>query len=118
MRSAVDTAQAIQENPLSLDFLETAQQIAGGHHEKWDGSGYPSGLTGEAIPLPARLMAIADVFDALISRRHYKEAFPLAQTVQIITDGRGKHFDPDIVDAFLAHIPEFTAIAERYVDVR
>ncbi len=118
MRSAIDTAQAIQENPLSLDFLETAQQIAGGHHEKWDGSGYPSGLTGEAIPLPARLMAIADVFDALISRRHYKEAFPLAQTVQIITDGRGKHFDPDIVDAFLAHIPEFTAIAERYVDVR
>ena len=116
LQGTVTTDVSPQDNPLSLDFLETAQQIAGGHHEKWDGSGYPNGLQGEAIPLPARLMAIADVFDALISKRHYKEAFPLERTVQIISEGRGKHFDPDIVDAFLALVPEFTAIADRYVD--
>ena len=116
MPGAANAAIQPQEATLSLDFLETAQQIAGGHHEKWDGTGYPKGLKGEEIPLPARLMAIADVFDALISRRHYKDAFPIERTVQIISDGRGTHFDPDIVDAFLAHIPDFTAIAGRYVD--
>ncbi|MDQ5908083.1 MAG: cyclic di-GMP phosphodiesterase [Pseudomonadota bacterium] len=99
-----------------LAFLETARQIAGGHHEKWDGSGYPSRLAGNAIPVAARLMALADVFDALISRRHYKEAFPLEQAVSIITEGRGKHFDPDIVDAFLALMDEFVQIAKRYAD--
>ncbi|MCA0184487.1 MAG: response regulator [Proteobacteria bacterium] len=101
---------------LSLEFLETAQQIAGGHHEKWDGSGYPYGLAGDAIPLPARLMALADVFDALISRRHYKDAFPLEQTVAIIREGRGLHFDPDIVDAFLSCVEHFKRIADHYAD--
>ncbi|MFM2036682.1 MAG: hypothetical protein RL459_1947 [Pseudomonadota bacterium] len=99
-----------------LAFLETAQHIAASHHEKWDGSGYPQGLSGDAIPLCARLMALADVFDALMSRRHYKPAFSLQDTVQIIVDGRGKHFDPDIVDAFTGLIDTFTDIAERYVD--
>lgn len=99
-----------------LAFLDTARQIAGGHHEKWDGSGYPKGLAGEAIPVAARLMALADVFDALISRRHYKEAFPLERSVGIITEGRGQHFDPDIVDAFLILMDEFVRIAERYAD--
>lgn len=99
-----------------LLFLDVARQLAGGHHEKWDGSGYPTGLAGEAIPLPARLMALADVFDALISRRHYKEAFPVELAVQIITDGRGKHFDPDVVDAFLKQVPTFVHIAEHYTD--
>jgi len=99
-----------------LAFLDAARQIAGGHHEKWDGSGYPKGLAGEAIPVAARLMALADVFDALISRRHYKEAFPLERAVGIITEGRGSHFDPDIVDAFLALIGEFVRIAERHAD--
>ena len=99
-----------------LAFLDTARQIAGGHHEKWDGSGYPKGLAGEAIPVAARLMALADVFDALISRRHYKEAFPLERTVGIITEGRGNHFDPDIVDAFLVLIDEFVRIVERHAD--
>ena len=100
-----------------LAFLETAQEIAGSHHEKWDGSGYPQGLSGDAIPLSARLMALADVFDALMSRRHYKPAFSLEDTVQIIVDGRGKHFDPDIVDAFTALVDVFTDIADRYADV-
>ena len=99
-----------------LAFLDAARQIAGGHHEKWDGSGYPKGLAGEAIPVAARLMALADVFDALISRRHYKEAFPLERTVGIITEGRGNHFDPDIVDAFLVLIDEFVRIVERHAD--
>ncbi|MDH4448016.1 MAG: two-component system response regulator [Acidovorax sp.] len=101
---------------LALDFLETARQIAAGHHEKWDGSGYPAGLAGDDIPLPARLMAIADVFDALISRRHYKRAFQTEDAVNIIREGRGRHFDPDIADAFLALVPQFKAIAERFSD--
>ena len=100
----------------SLRFMETAQQIAGGHHEKWDGSGYPAGLSGDDIPLPARLMAIADVFDALTCKRHYKEAFSIERTVEIIREGRGRHFDPDITDAFLELIPAFTDIATRFAD--
>ena len=104
------------DNRPSLDFLETAQQIAASHHEKWDGSGYPAGLRGEAIPLPARLMALADVFDALISRRPYKSPLSMDTTRQIITEGRGSHFDPDIVDAFVARFDEFRTIAEHYAD--
>ena len=105
-----------EDERYSLDFLETAREIAGGHHEKWDGSGYPHGLSGDAIPLSARLMALADVFDALISKRHYKEAFPLEETIGIIRAGRGAHFDPRIVDCFLRHIDAFTAIANQYSD--
>jgi putative two-component system response regulator len=108
-----DVAQTAQ----SLGFLETTRQIAGSHHEKWDGSGYPCGLVGEAIPLPARLMALADVFDALMSKRHYKSAFSLADTVDIIRQGRGQHFDPDIVDAFIALQSVFVDIAHRFADV-
>lgn len=101
----------------ALDFLEISKQIAGGHHEKWDGSGYPLALSGDAIPLPARLMAIADVFDALMSKRHYKRAFSFEDTVQMIVDGRGKHFDPDIVDAFVLIKDKFLDIAKRYADL-
>lgn len=100
----------------ALAFLEMARQIAVGHHEKWDGSGYPRGLSGDAIPVCARLMALADVFDALICRRHYKQAFPIAEVVAIISEGRGKHFDPDIVDAFMHLQDQFLAIASRYPD--
>jgi putative two-component system response regulator len=110
-----DSPDASDSRP-SLDFLETAQQIAASHHEKWDGSGYPAGLRGEAIPLPARLMALADVFDALISRRPYKPRLPMDTTRQIITEGRGSHFDPDIVDAFVARFDEFKTIAEHDAD--
>jgi putative two-component system response regulator len=97
-------------------FLLAAIEIAHFHHEKWDGSGYPRGLIGEAIPLPARLMALADVFDALISRRVYKPPFPLEKAVELILEGRGRHFDPELVDAFVERQDEFFTVARQYVD--
>ncbi|MBL8466698.1 response regulator [Methyloversatilis discipulorum] len=106
-----------QEEREALDFLYIAMDIAHYHHEKWDGSGYPEGLAGESIPLPARLMALADVFDALISKRAYKPAFPLDRATAIIIEGRGRHFDPDVVDAYVACLDEFAAIAARYADL-
>jgi putative two-component system response regulator len=84
----------------TLAFLETARQMALWHHEKWNGRGYPDGLAGEAIPLCARLMAVADVFDAVTMKRVYKDAMPAERAVQLIRDGRGTHFDPEVVDAF------------------
>ena len=99
-----------------LDFLSFAKQIALSHQEKWDGSGYPQGLSGEDIPVAARLMALADVYDALISQRVYKPPFEHAEAVRIITAGRGTHFDPDMVDAFLEVQDDFRAIAQRYED--
>lgn len=98
------------------NFLLLAHQIATGHHENWDGTGYPNGLKQQEIPLAARLMAVADVYDALISRRAYKEGFPHERAVEIITEGRGNHFDPDIVDAFLEIQQRFLEIARRYND--
>lgn len=109
----VATEAAISE---SQPFLVFAREIAYGHHEKWDGSGYPQGIAGEEIPLSARLMAVADVYDALISRRIYKEPFTQEKAVSIIREGRGSHFDPDIVDAFLEIAEEFQQIAEHYSD--
>ena len=100
----------------ALDFLYVAMEIAGSHHEKWDGSGYPKGDAGEAIPLSGRLMALADVFDALISKRCYKPAFSIEDATAIIVKGRGSHFDPDVVDAFLANIDAFRDVAGRFVD--
>jgi putative two-component system response regulator len=97
-------------------FLRYAREIAYGHHEKWDGSGYPQGLSGEAIPLSARLMAVADVYDALISRRVYKGPMSHEQAVGLLLEGRGRHFDPDIIEAFQAVEPTFRAIAQRYCD--
>ena len=111
---AIERAEADIEMP--LDFLSLAKEIARWHHEKWDGSGYPDGLSGEAIPLSARLMALADVFDALISPRVYKPPMSFAEARSIIHEGRGKHFDPDIVDAFIADFSAYCAIAERYHD--
>ena len=93
-----------------------AKEIALSHQEKWDGSGYPQGLAGDAIPLSARLMAVADVYDALVTRRPYKEPLSHAEAVRIIDRGRGTHFDPDIVDAFLASQDQFAAIAHRFED--
>ena len=101
---------------LEVEFLKYAKEIAYGHQEKWDGSGYPEGLAGDDIPISARLMAVADVYDALISRRVYKEGMPHAKAVGIIAEGRGTHFDPDIVDAFMALTDEFQAVAQRYAD--
>lgn len=99
----------------SVDFLKLAKEIAYCHHEKWDGSGYPQGLAGEAIPLSACLMALADVYDALISRRVYKEGMSHEKAAAIIAEGRGSHFDPDVVDAFAIEA-RFIAIAQQYAD--
>jgi len=97
-------------------LLSTAREIAYGHHEKWDGSGYPKGLSGEAIPLFARIMSVADVYDALISNRIYKAGMPHAKAVDIIREGRGSHFDPDICDMFLQIQDQFAAIAAQFSD--
>ena len=93
-----------------------ATAIAGGHHEWWDASGYPRGLKGEEIPLSARLVAIADVYDALVTVRAYKNQWTHEQAVQAIQEGRGTQFDPDIVDAFMIEQGNFQAIALRYAD--
>ncbi|MCK8667364.1 two-component system response regulator [Pseudomonas azerbaijanoccidens] len=108
--------QAEDRLGMRVDFLSLAKEIAYSHQEKWDGSGYPQGLAGDDIPISARLMAVADVYDALICRRVYKPGMPHAQAVEIIRQGRGTHFDPDICDAFLANNEQFHAIAERFVD--
>ena len=99
-----------------LDFLTLAKEIAYSHQEKWDGSGYPQGLSGNAIPISARLMAVADVYDAIISRRVYKSGMSHAEAVEIIVENSGTHFDPDIIDAFLKVRDEFQKIAARYSD--
>jgi response regulator RpfG family c-di-GMP phosphodiesterase len=102
--------------PTPNRFLHIAREIANGHHEHWDGSGYPLGLKGDEIPVSARLMAVADVYDALISRRIYKEALTHEESVAHIVKERGTHFDPDVVDAFLAIQDEVRQIAEQYQD--
>jgi putative two-component system response regulator len=113
-RDAIENAQ--QRVGVSVPLLETAKEIALSHQEKWDGSGYPEGLSGEAIPLSARLMAVADVYDALISPRIYKQGMTHAQASEIIVAGRGQHFDPDITDAFIVLQAEFQSIATRFTD--
>ncbi|MEM7228243.1 MAG: HD domain-containing phosphohydrolase [Planctomycetota bacterium] len=94
------------------DFLQMSHEIAMYHHEKWDGTGYPHGLAETMIPLSARLVALADVYDALRSRRPYKEPMPHAKAKQIILEGRGTHFDPDVVDAFLRCESDFISVSE------
>ncbi len=113
-RDAILAAEAMLTSHHS--FLRYAREIAYGHHEKWDGSGYPGGLAGASIPLSARLMALADVYDALISKRVYKPAMSHADAVTIILKGRGAHFDPAVVDAFLSVEGEFRVIAGRFSD--
>ncbi|AWI54931.1 two-component system response regulator [Aquabacterium olei] len=98
------------------DFLTYAMQIARAHHERWDGTGYPDGLQGEAIPLAARLMSVADVYDALISRRPYKIPFAHEEAVRLIDEGSGHHFDPEVVAAFHATIDQFRSIADTWRD--
>jgi putative two-component system response regulator len=98
------------------NFLIFAKDIAYFHHEKWDGTGYPDGLFGDNIPISARLMAVADVYDALISRRVYKPPFPHEKAVAIIQEGKGSHFDPDMVDVFLEIADDCYAISQEYAD--
>lgn len=100
----------------SVEFLSLAKEIAHWHHEKWDGSGYPDGLAGDYIPVSARIMTLADVFDALISRRVYKDPMPYNEVRDIIAAGRGRHFDPDMTDTFLAHFSVFCGIADNHRD--
>ena len=99
-----------------VEFLTLAKEIALSHQEKWDGSGYPQGLSGDDIPMSARLMAVADVYDALISARPYKKPMSHAEAAEIIRKGRALHFDPDVCDAFLEIEDEFRMIADRFVD--
>jgi putative two-component system response regulator len=113
-RDAILAAEALLDVPES--FLRLAREIAYSHQEKWDGSGYPEGLRGDDIPVSARLMAVADVYDALISRRVYKRAFEHEEAVAIIEAGRGSHFDPDVVDAFSELSGSFAEIAARFGD--
>jgi putative two-component system response regulator len=100
----------------AAEFLCLAKEIARWHHEKWDGSGYPDGLVGDAIPLSARLMAISDVFDAMISTRAYKPAMAYEKARGVIAARRGRHFDPDVADAFESSFERLVSIAERYQD--
>ena len=108
--------QAERDIEMPVAFLALAKEIARWHHERWDGGGYPDGLAGDEIPISARLMALADVFDALISRRVYKAPMPLEQVREIITAGVGSHFDPDAAVAMLNGFDDFAAIAHRYRD--
>ncbi|MCP5510762.1 MAG: two-component system response regulator [Leptospiraceae bacterium] len=101
---------------IKIDFLQIAKDIVLYHHEKWDGTGYPLGLKNDEIPIPARLMAIADVYDALTATRVYKASFPHEDARSIILEGKGNHFDPDIVDAFLGIHSDFLETSKMYSD--
>jgi putative two-component system response regulator len=111
---AIELAE--KDSETTLEFLGLAKEIAHWHHERWDGTGYPDGLKGDEIPLSAKLMAIADVFDALVSKRIYKAAFTFEQARILIADGRSSHFDPDLVDAFIENYEKFVGIAIAHRD--
>jgi len=105
--------QAIDIVPDS-DYLTEARNLAAYHHERWDGKGYPCGLKGEEIPLSARIMAVADVFDALVSRRSYKPGMPFETAEGIIRDGIGTQFDPKVAEAFLNAEDEIRRVEEYF----
>jgi len=113
-RDAIISAENLLGTP--VPFLQVGMEIAYGHHEKWDGAGYPEGLSGDDISIPGRLMAVADVYDALISRRIYKPPYPHEDSVDIIREASGTHFDPDMVEAFLVLANQFNKIAQKYAD--
>ena len=107
-------ADIIGEHPSGL--LRMAREIALNHHEKWDGSGYPRGISGAEIPVEARIIAIADVFDALTSERPYKKAWPVEEAVQLLREQSGRHFDPELVELFLGQLPAILEIKERWAE--
>jgi adenylate cyclase len=111
-----DTILAAERKLGNTSFLHVAREIAYTHHERWDGSGYPEGLKGEQIPVPGRLMALADSYDALTSKRVYKSRIPHEKAVEIIIQEKGSHFDPEVVDAFLEVEENFRQIALKYAD--
>ncbi|WP_281685110.1 HD-GYP domain-containing protein [Thalassobaculum salexigens] len=112
---ALKSAERSLDNT-DMSFLRYAREIALTHHERWDGAGYPQGLAGEAIPLSGRIMTVADVYDALISERVYKPAYPHEVAVRQIEDGRGTQFDPDVVDAFMTVADKLREISESFAD--
>lgn len=119
IQTAIDQIVAVageEAGPDAFDFLKVASEIAYCHHEKWDGSGYPAGLKGNEIPVSARLMALADVFDALSCCRVYKAPYSIEETIDIIIEGRGSHFDPDVVDAFTRCCEQFISVAKNLAD--
>jgi len=116
VQKGVDAIKKMEEFGNFTEFLDDAKKFAGTHHEKWDGSGYPYGLKGESIPLEGRIMAIADVYDALISVRPYKDAFSSEEAARIIIEGSGIHFDPTLIKTFEKVSDEFAAVAEEYRD--
>ncbi|QZX85101.1 response regulator [Metapseudomonas otitidis] len=109
-------ANIIGEHPSGL--LRMAQRIALTHHEKWDGSGYPNGLAGEDIPIEGRIVAIADVFDALTSERPYKQAWPVEEAVAFLREQSGQHFDPDLVELFIQQLPAVLEVKARWAEGR
>ena len=109
-----DMIDQVIETVNGESYLHEARNLAGYHHEKWNGRGYPEGLSGEDIPLAARIMAIADVFDALSSKRVYKDAMPFEKAVNIIREDAGTHFDPKCAEAFLDSIDEVKAVLDYY----
>jgi response regulator RpfG family c-di-GMP phosphodiesterase len=111
-----EAIELIEQETKGQSFLTIGREIAFYHHEKWDGSGYPKGLKGEAIPLSARLIALADVYDALTSKRVYKESYTHEKVREIIIKARGKHFAPEVVDAFLANEEKFKAVRHSMPD--
>ena len=108
------TLESVMEKYPGVRFLEIARDIAATHHERYDGTGYPAGLKGDGIPLCGRIVALADVYDALTSKRCYKQAFNHAKARSIILEESGKQFDPDVVDAFLATEDEFVNARDNY----
>ena len=113
-----DIRSEITGNSQETHILNFAKEFAGYHHEKWDGTGYPNGLKGYNIPLPGRLMAIVDVYDALISKRSYKRSYTPEEAAQIISHGKGKHFDPILVDVFLSVADKFSRIVQQGNGIR
>lgn len=105
----------IEQRLGASNFLQTAREIALHHHERWDGNGYPAGLAGESIPLAARIVTVADVYDALSSKRVYKDAFPHEECVRLIREGAGTQFDPELVNVFLSIEEDFAAIGKKFV---
>jgi putative two-component system response regulator len=114
--AGASTIQSLIDRTPGVGFLEMAMTIARYHHERWDGNGYPVGLSGEEIPLAARITAVADVYDALTTRRVYKEAFSHEKASAIILEGSGSQFDPRVVEAFTRRENDFAALARAMAD--
>ncbi|MBQ1881552.1 MAG: HD domain-containing protein, partial [Lachnospiraceae bacterium] len=118
MKTHTTAGKRIMENAISTvegdNYLKEARNMAAYHHERWDGKGYPEGIHGEVIPLSARIMAVADVFDALTSPRVYKPAFPLEKALAILEEGKGTQFDPKCVEVFMDSLPEVKVILKKY----